>query len=53
MVALGGLDPQDIIEKEAVAIRRSKPLMGEAGAADHHLAQLPAFRMHAEGNAGR
>jgi hypothetical protein len=51
MVALGSLHPQDVIEQEGVAVAGRQALVGESGRADHHLAQLPNFRMDAKLNA--
>ena len=48
MVALGGLDPDHVIEQQLVAVGGRQALMGAPGRADHHLAQLSDLRVHAE-----
>lgn len=40
VVALCLLDPQNVVEKQFFAVARGKPLVCQAGAADHYLAEL-------------
>ena len=48
VVALGVLDPQHVVEQQLVAVARRQAAVRHARRADHHLAQLADFRMHAE-----
>ncbi|KXU18753.1 hypothetical protein WM41_0602 [Corynebacterium simulans] len=40
VVALRFLDPQDVVEKQLLAVVWSEPLVCQAGAADHYLAEF-------------
>ncbi len=48
VVALGVLDPQHVVEQQLVAVGRRQARVRHPGRADHHLAQLADFRVHAE-----
>ncbi len=48
VVALGLADPDDVVEEQLVGVVRSEPQVCQAGRADHHLAQLAGFGVHAE-----
>ena len=49
MVALGGLDPDHVVEQQLVAVARRQPLVGAPRRANHHLAQLADLGVHAVG----
>ena len=49
VVALGVVDPHDVVEQQVVAVGRREPLMRPARRADHDLAQLAHFGVDAEG----
>ena len=48
VVALGVVDPQDVVEQQVVAVGRRQALMRAARRADHDLAQLADLRVDAE-----
>jgi hypothetical protein len=52
MVALGVLDPEDVVEQQVVAVRRREALVGQPGRADQHLAQAADLGVDAVGVGG-
>src|SRR6516164_1838779 len=48
MILLRLLYPDDVIEQQVAAIAGRKPLVRQAGPADHHGLQLADFRMNAK-----
>ena len=50
MVALGVVDPKDVVEQQCVAIAGGKTLMSAPWSTDHHFAQLTNLGMNAKLN---
>ena len=50
MVALGVVDPQDVVKQQGVAVGGRQPLMRTPWRAHHDLAQLADLRVNAKGS---
>jgi hypothetical protein len=46
VIALGVVDPQDIVEQQRIAVRGCEALVRTAWRADHDFAQLADLRMN-------
>jgi hypothetical protein len=49
VIALGGLDPDHVVEQQPVVVRRRQALVRASRRADHHEAQLADFRVDTKG----
>ncbi|MNC45470.1 hypothetical protein D3C75_944330 [compost metagenome] len=47
VVALGLIDPDDVVEQQLVAVARGQALVRQARGTDHHFAQFAGFGMYA------
>ena len=48
VLVLGTLDPEHVVEQQAVVVRGCEPLQAQLGAVDHHLAEPAHLGVHTE-----